>query len=163
MFFNRLKLVGFIILFYSLYAQGEIYQWVDSQGRTQFSDSPNEKYDAAGYARQQTREQHATTSGYDTDISSSKNLDEIAKELKQDRLKRKKLRDKESKARAKKNKQRKKQLAAAKKKKMACKIARDKEDLAFRQRSQRQGLVKMRKALANYEKKSDIRRKKCNN
>ena len=161
MFFNRLKLVGFIIIFYSINAQGEIYQWVDSQGRTQFSDSPIEKYDAAGYAQQPRREQPVTNSGYETDIGSSKNLDEIAKELKQDRLKRKKLRDKELKARAKKNKQRKKQLVAAKKKKRACKIARDKEDLAFRQRSQRQGLVKMRKALANYEKKSEIRREKC--
>lgn len=159
MSFKLLKLISYFLLFFSVQVQSEIYQWVDSQGHIQFSDSPHEEYAAAGYSRQLPKAQSLTTSVPAS--GNPKDLESIAKELKKDRLKRQRLRDKDSKARAKTNKKRQQQLVAAKKRKLACKKARDKEDLAFRQRTQRQGLMKMRKALANYEKKRETRRKNC--
>jgi hypothetical protein len=91
----------------------------------------------------------------------AKQLESIAQAFKEDRLKRENERVKQEKVRAKKKKKREKKLALAKKRKLACKKAKTGEDLAFRKRTQRQGLMQMRKALANYEKKRDIRREKC--
>lgn len=146
-----------LIIFYSPQGLAEIYQWVDSEGRHQFSDSPNKKYTTSGYA--QSHENNNSSPINNSKIP--KDLERIALKLKNSRLKREQDRAKEDKARAKKDKKRKKQLAVAKKRKLACKNARDKEDLAFRSRTQRQGLTQMRKALANYEKKQKIRREKC--
>ena len=65
------------------------------------------------------------------------------------------------KTQARKKKKREKRLVAIKKKKLACQDARDKEDLAFRQRTKQQNLDKMRKALANYVKNRENRKNKC--
>jgi hypothetical protein len=160
MSFNLLRLATYFLLVFSLQVQSEIYQWVDSKGRIQFSDNPNKKYNSTGYAQKSSSDSSVTaTESYS---ERSENLEEIAKSLKKDRIKREAIRKNEVKARAKKNKKRKKLLAAIKKKKLACKNARKKEDLAFRKRTKSQSLAKMRKALANYEKKRETRRKKCN-
>lgn len=154
------KLLPMLVSFSFLYSPqvlAEIYSWVDSAGRSQFSDWPNEDYSSSGYVQS-----HKTLPlTYSHNSKSPKELEDIAKQLKSNRLKREKAKARDDKARLKKNKKRKQQLAAAKKRKLACKKARNKEDLAFRSRTQRQGLSQMRKALANYEKKQQIRREKC--
>lgn len=157
---NLLTLLTYFLLVFSIQAQSEIYQWVDAEGRIQFSDNPIKKYNSTGYVQKSSSNSSVTAS--ESYSERSKNLEEIAKVLKKDRLKRENNRKNEAKARAKKNKKQKKQLAAIKKKKLACKKAREKEDLAFRKRTKSQRLAKMRKALANYEKKRETRRKKCN-
>ncbi|MEH6448672.1 MAG: DUF4124 domain-containing protein [Oleispira sp.] len=156
-FSKFLLLITSFILIHSTQSLADIYQWVDSNGRPQFSDSPTKEYKSSGYAQTAKNTLPPTTDK----TQNIKDLENIAKEFKQDRLKREKTRVREDKARAKKNKKREKQLALAKKRKQACKAARKKEDLAFRKRTQRQGLVKMRKALANYEKKREARLEKC--
>jgi hypothetical protein len=145
------------VLFYSPQIFAEIYQWIDSEGRPQFSDSPNEEYSSSGYAYSHKN----NTPSHVNSSKSPKALEGIAIELKNNRLKREQERIKADKAKARKDKKRQKQLAAVKKRKLACKKARNKEDLAFRSRTKRQGLMQMRKALANYEKKQKIRRDKC--
>lgn len=155
--FTRLvQLVVSIISIYSSQSFAEIYQWVDSEGRQQFSDSPKEEYSSVGYAS--SVKSNALRK---SDSKNSKELEDIAKDFKKDRLKREKIREKENKARVLKNKKREKKLAAVKKRKLACKKAKKKEDLAFRQRIQRKSLSNMRKALANYEKKRATRIEKC--
>ncbi len=153
MVINFLLIFTGLVLFSSM-SCAEIYQWVDSQGRTQFSDSPIEDYNSAAYTR-------AAKIDPVTKASNSQNLEEIANDLKKNRLQREKLRKQQVKAWSKKNKKRKQALAAVNKRKEACNKAKKKEDLAFRQRTQRQDLNKMRKALANYEKRQKIRREKC--
>jgi hypothetical protein len=44
---------------------------------------------------------------------------------------------------------------------LACQKAQDNQYFAFRKRTQRQDLMSMRKALANYEIKRESRREKC--
>ncbi|MGK0474898.1 MAG: hypothetical protein ACJAYV_000546 [Oleispira sp.] len=143
---------------YSPHSSSEIYQWVDSQGRLQFSDSPEKIYGSSGYAHSDNSNASSSSTPKYEEL---KNLKGIAKELERDRLKRATIRDEEDKAWVKKNKKRKKRLAAIKKNKLACQKAQDNEDLAFRKRTQRQGLMQMRKALANYEIKRELRRKNC--
>lgn len=163
---GKIFLVMFILIS-GLEAQAEIYKTVDENGRVHFSDSPintpttsssktlKEGYQAAGYS-----------TGYDSSSSSvkktdSKALEKIANDLKKDRLQRKKLRKKELAEAQKKRKLQKKKIAAEKKKKKACKVARSKEDKAFRKRSNAKNLSQAESALENYEKKRDIRRLKC--
>lgn len=145
-------------LVFSASTYSEIYRSVDSQGRVYFSDRPMQQYDRAGYSHSSSD----LTPDVSSSARSSKDLNEIAKKLRADRLERKKIRDKESKIKNAKDKNQKKKIAAAKRKKRACKKAREKEDIAFRKRTQRQSLVNMRKALDNYNKKREIRRVKCN-
>ncbi|CCK75481.1 hypothetical protein OLEAN_C13050 [Oleispira antarctica RB-8] len=154
---NLLAITTYLLFFFSAQVQGEIYQWVDSQGRVQFSDRPTEDYDAMGYTRQSSSQQATEASGF----RSPEDLEAIAEKLKKDRFKREKLRKKATRARVKKNEKREKRLATAEKRKLDCQKARDNEDLAFRQRIKSQSLIKMRKALANHVKKSETRRKKC--
>jgi hypothetical protein len=152
-----LPLITCLAFFYSSQCVAEIYQWVDSHGRVQFSDSPSEEYHSAGYA-------HSADKSVPSTISQSqtlKDLNNIAKELKKDRIKREKIRAKEKQDRINDNKKRKKQLAAIKNKKRACEKARVQQNIAFRERTQYQGLIQMRKALANYERKREVRQKKC--
>jgi hypothetical protein len=163
---SRLSYLFVLTLLWSSYGQAEIYQWLDSNGRLQFSDTP-----PASFSNSPSNSPAAThvpstdiSEIENSSVSSAKrteNLQRIAKKLKKDRLKREKVRAKELRSRAKKDKKRKKKLAAAKKRKAACKKARTAEDLAFRQRTKRHGLNKMRKALANYEKKRQARQNKC--
>ncbi len=132
-------------------ASAEIYKRIDSKGRSHYSDSSVANYRSAGYQKS-------------VKVSSRQNsnkLENIAKRLKKDRLKRESERTKSLSVRKKKQKKQKKLLAAADKRKKACSIARQKEDRAFRQRTQRQSLTNMRKALANYEQKREIRQVKC--
>ena len=155
-FTKLVQLIACIISIYSVQISAEIYQWVDSEGRQQFSDSPKEKYSSVGYASSVKSNPLVKPESKDL-----KELEDIAKNFKKDRLKREKIRAKENKARVLKNKKREKQLAAAKKRKLACKKAKKKEDLAFRQRTQRKSLTNTRKALSNYEKKRAARIEKC--
>lgn len=144
-------------LFYSVHSLAEVHQWLDSAGRPQFSDKPQGESGSLGYV--QTGKTKLPSQGGQS--QSPKDLENIANAFKKDRLKREKIRADKAKARVDKNKKREKQLALLKKKEKSCQKARTKEDLAFRKRTQRQGLVKMRKALANYEKKRESRRKLC--
>jgi hypothetical protein len=156
-FSEWLPLITCLVFFYSSQCIAEIYQWVDSQGRVQFSDSPSEEYDSGGYAHSVDK----TVSSKTSQSQNLKNLKNIAKELKKDRLNREKIRAEEKQDRINDNKKRKRQLAAAKKRKQACKKARVQQNIAFRERTQYQGLIQMRKALANYERKREVRQKKC--
>lgn len=133
----------------SLTIQAEIYRHSDEQGRHYFSDSPHGNYPSSGYS---------ASKGKKTDY---KALDQTAKRLKKDRMQREQERKK---ALAKSKLKRKKQqkiLAAAEKRKKSCYLARKKEDAAFRNRTKRQSLSKMRNALSNYEKKREARIAKC--
>jgi hypothetical protein len=60
-----------------------------------------------------------------------------------------------------KRQQQKKKVAAKKKKIKACQLARVKEDKAFRKRMKAKDLSQSESALENYEKKRDVRKKKC--
>jgi diphthamide synthase subunit DPH2 len=152
-----LPLITCLAFFYSSQCIAEIYQWVDSQGRVQFSDSSSEEYHSAGYAHSVDKTVFSKNSQFQT----LKDLNNIAKELKKDRLNREKIRAKAKQERMNHNKKRKKQSAAAKKRKRACEKARVQQNIAFRKRTQYQGLIQMRKALVNYERKRDVRQKKC--
>ncbi len=148
--------IALFILFYGLSAQvatvsAEIYKRVDAQGRTHFSDSSLTSYKSVGY-------QQVSTS---SSKQNSDALEKVAKRLKKNRLKREGERKRSLSKRKQKHKKQLKLLAAANKRKKACSVARQKEDKAFRQRTQRQSLTKMRKALANYEKKRELRQVKC--
>jgi hypothetical protein len=146
-----------LAFFYSSQCIAEIYQWVDSQGRVQFSDSSSEEYHSAGYAHSANK----TVSSKTSQSQTHEDLKNIAKELKKDRLNREKKQAKEKQDRINDNKKRKKQLAAVKNRKRACEKARVQQNIAFRKRTQHQGLMQMRKALANYERKREVRQKKC--
>ena len=140
----------------SHFAHAEIFKWVDNQGRVQFSDVPNTKA-----ASQPLKQQTHVTDHKKIVNKEPKDLNGIAQQMKKERLARDKAKKKRAKTRKIKLKKHQKQLAAAKKKQLACKKAKQKEDVAFRKRTQQQGLLQMRKALANYEKKRAARRKKC--
>ncbi|MGK0249402.1 MAG: hypothetical protein ACI910_002144 [Oleispira sp.] len=155
--FKVLSLIVYWAFLYSPHSSSEIYQWVDSQGRPQFSDRPDKIKGSSGYAHSVNNTASSSTAEY----KKSKDLNAIAEKLKIERLKREIIRDKEAKARVKKNKKRKKRLVAIENKTLVCQKAQANESLAFRKRTQRQGLMKMRKALANYEIKRETRRKKC--
>jgi hypothetical protein len=152
-----LPLIICLAFFYSSQCIAEIYQWVDSQGRVQFSDSSSEEYHSAGYAHSANK----TVSSKTSQSQTHEDLKNIAKELKKDRLNREKKQAKEKQDRINDNKKRKKQLAAVKNRKRACEKARVQQNIAFRKRTQHQGLMQMRKALANYERKREVRQKKC--
>jgi hypothetical protein len=152
-----LPLIICLAFFYSSQCLAEIYQWVDSQGRVQFSDSSSEEYHSAGYAHSANK----TVSSKTSQSQTHEDLKNIAKELKKDRLNREKKQAKEKQDQINDNKKRKKQLAAVKNRKRACEKARVQQNIAFRKRTQHQGLMQMRKALANYERKREVRQKKC--
>lgn len=164
---KNLPLLACLLAFFSMNSSSEIYHWVDAKGRQQFSDSPRESHSSEGYDSRVDHSPSHSLKGYGTFVKSSeksqtpKELERIAKKIKKDRIKRERLRAKAKRLRVKKNKKREKQLAAAKKRKQACQTAKNKEDAAFRKRTQRQGLSQMRKALSNYEKRREIRREKC--
>ena len=166
-----IQLKGIILSLFLMNSQlthAEVFRLVDKQGRVQFSDIPNlekkTKNDNLPNTKtvSQPSNQYADVIGHKK-ISNKepKDLNAIAKKMKKERLVREKSKKKREKNRKAKLKKHQKQLAAAKKKKLACKKAKENEDLAFRKRTQQQGLLKMRKALANYEKKREARRKKC--
>jgi hypothetical protein len=155
--FEVLSLIVCWAFLYSPQSSSEIYQWVDSQGRLHFSDRPEIINGSSGYVHSANNSASSSTPQY----KKSKDLQGIAEKLKRDRLKREAIRDKENKARVKKNKQRKNRLAAINKKKLICQKAQANEHLAFRKRTQHQGLMPMRKALANYEIKRKFRQEKC--
>jgi hypothetical protein len=155
---NFFLLTAFGSVLYSPYSLSEIYQRIDSQGRLHFSDSPEKKYDSSGYAHSNNNSASALTT---PKYKKLKDLKNIAKKLERDRLKRATVQNKKDEAWLSKNKKRKSRLIAIKKNKLACKKAQDNEYLAFRKRTKRQGLMQMRKALANYEIKRESRRKKC--
>lgn len=145
-----LSLVSFVMSAY-----GEVYQRTDAKGRMHFSDSPLTSYQASGYGKA-----HASIQ---TKIKKSdhKALANVAKRLKKDRLQREAKRKQVLKKSYQKRKKQQKILAIAKQRKTLCRLARKKEDLAFRKRGQGQNLTQMRNALANYEKKRDIRKLRC--
>lgn len=155
--YKVLSLIVCWVCLYSPHSSSEIYQWVDSQGRLQFSDRANKRNGSSGYAHSVSNSASSSIPKYKT----SKDLSAIAKKLKRDRLKREAIRNKENKARVKKNKKRKNRLAAIEKKKLICQKAQANEYIAFKKRTQHQGLMAMRKALANYEIKRKSRLKKC--
>jgi hypothetical protein len=160
MSFKLFKVLSLIVCWaflYSPHSSSEIYQWVDSQGRLQFSDRPEVINGSSGYAHSANNSASSSTPQY----KKPKDLQGIAEKLKRDRLKREAIRNKENKARVKKNKKRKNRLAAIEKKKLICQKAQANEYIAFKKRTQHQGLMAMRKALANYEIKRESRRKKC--
>jgi hypothetical protein len=162
--FKLFKVLSLIVCWAFLYSprsSGEIYQWLDSQGRQQFSDRPDIKNGSSGYAHSANNSASSNTPFSTPKYKTSKDLNGIAEKLKRDRLKREAIRDKEDKAWVKKNINRKKRLAVIEKKKLACQKAQANEYLAFRKRTQYQGLMPMRKALANYEIKRESRREKC--
>jgi hypothetical protein len=166
--FNVLSLIVCWGFLYSPHSSGEIYQWVDSQGRLQFSDRSNITNGSSGYAHSANNSASAITPSIipkyknsTPKYKASKDLKGIAEKLKRDRLTREAIRDTEDKARVKKNNKRKKRLAVIEKKKLVCQKAQANQYLAFKKRTQRQGLMQMRKALANYEIKRKSRRKKC--
>lgn len=147
----------FVVFYLSLLvlssnSNAEIYRWVDDQGRVQFSDSPNPNYQAQGLTGTIDR------TGTPVDI---KRLQSKAQQLKEQRLTREKKAAKRTKAKRQKQLRYEKKIAKAKKQKEACKNARIKEDLAFRQRSKSRSLTAMRKALERYEKKRMIRINRC--
>jgi hypothetical protein len=153
MSFKLFKVLSLIVCWaflYSPHSSSEIYQWVDSQGRLQFSDRPEVINGSSGYAHSANNSASSSTPQY----KKPKDLQGIAEKLKRDRLKREAIRNKE-------NKKRKNRLAAIEKKKLICQKAQANEYLAFKKRTQHQGLMAMRKALANYEIKRESRRKKC--
>jgi hypothetical protein len=155
--YKVLSLIVCWVCLYSPHSSSEIYQWVDSQGRLQFSDRANKRNGSSGYAHSVSNSASSSIPKYKT----SKDLSAIAKKLKRDRLKREIIRDKEAEARVTNNKKRRDRLATIEKKTLACQKAQANEHLAFRKRTQRQGLIPMRKALANYEIKRKSRLKKC--
>ena len=159
-------LILYLLLMISHLAHAEIYRWVNSHGRVEFSDVPNTKAVTTKAVNTKTANQalKVKTDGVDQKKISNKqpkDLKAIARKMKKERLAREKVKKKRERNRQIKLKKHKKQLVAAKKKKLACKKAKEKEDLAFRKRTQQQGLLSMRKALANYEKKRKTRLKKC--
>lgn len=133
-------------------SNAEIYRWVDDQGRVQFSDSPNPNYQAQSLTGTAVRE----NSPVDIKLLQGK-----AHKLKQERISREKETLKRVNAKRQKRLRYEKKIAKAKKQKEACKNARIKEDLAFRQRSKSRSLIAMRKALERYEKKRMIRINRC--
>jgi hypothetical protein len=164
MSFKLCKVLSLIVCWaflYSPHSASEIYRWVDSQGRLQFSDRPDIRNGSSGYAHSANNSASANTPSSTSKYKTSKDLNGIAEKLKRDRLKRESIRGKKVKARAKKNIKRKKRLAAIEKRKLACQKAQDNQYFAFRKRTQRQDLMSMRKALANYEIKRESRREKC--
>jgi hypothetical protein len=143
-------------IFYTLITtspvHGEIYRWVDDNGRVQFSDYPKPNYDS-----------QAITSGQHSvgDKPNLKELEKTAQQLKKDRLKREVAADKLIQEQRKKRIKREKAIAKKKKREEACEAAREKEYLAFKNRSKSRNLTAMRKALERYEKKRKLRIKKC--
>ncbi|NRA25610.1 MAG: DUF4124 domain-containing protein [Oleispira sp.] len=163
---TSLSAVLVFILFWTGPSQAEIYQWLDTKGRIQFSDTLPRSLNSSlhpsadGYIPSTTYIHKKKTNP--TSVAKRvKDLENIATELKKDRLKREKIRVNELGEKARKNKIRKQQLALAKKRQLACDQARVKENLAFRQRTQRHSLSNMGKALANYERKRQALREKC--
>jgi hypothetical protein len=154
-------IILYLLLTISHLAHAEVFRWVDTQGRVQFSDVPNTKSANIKAASQALKAKTDAVDHKKISNKEPKDLKAIAHKMKKERLAREKAKKKRDKNRQVKLKKHQKQLAAAKKKKLACKKAKEKEDLAFRKRTQQQGLLKMRKALANYEKKREARRKKC--
>ena len=142
-------------IFYTLTtsaAYGEIYRWVDEDGRVQFSDYPKPNYDS-----------QAITSGQRSvgDKPNLKELEKTAQQLKRSRLKREVAADKLIQEKRKKRIKREKAIAKKKKREADCEAAREKEYLAFKNRSKSRNLTAMRKALERYEKKRKLRIKKC--
>lgn len=149
--------ISVLCLFLQIPVQAEVYKTVDENGRIHFSDrpiksnAPLEGYQSSGYSTSQPKAK----------IVNNKALEDVAKQLKAERLQRQAERKQEHKKLLKKQKQQKKIMAAAEKKKKACRLAKKKEDLAFRKRVQTKNLKQSESALANYEKKRDARIAKC--
>lgn len=143
-------------IFYTLItilpAYAEIYRWVDEDGRVQFSDYPKPDYDS-----------QAITSGQRSvgDKPNLKELEKTAQKLKKSRLQREAAADKLIQEKRKKRIKREKAIAKKKKREADCEAAREKEYLAFKNRSKSRNLTAMRKALERYEKKRKLRIKKC--
>jgi hypothetical protein len=164
MLFKVLSLIVCWASLYSPHSASDIYQWIDSEGFLQFSDSPDKRNGSSVYAHSANNSASSSTPQYQDSAPKykvSKDLQVIAEKLKRDRLKRGIIRDKEKKSWVEKNKKRIQRLAVIEKKKLVCQQAQANEYLAFKKRTQRQGLIPMRKALANYEIKQESRREKC--
>jgi hypothetical protein len=147
-----------------------IYKTIDENGRVHFSDSPraqnSENYSANGYSTSSLDANPVSSALRQKSETQTKEVDtgeleQIATDLKKERLQREKLRKKERSKAKKKRQQQKKKVAAKKKKIKACQLARVKEDKAFRKRMKAKDLSQSESALENYEKKRDVRKKKC--
>lgn len=149
-----INLLSMVLLSSVMAAHGEVYKRTDVNGRIYFSDSPLASYQSSGYQSPS----HRNSSSAKVD---HKALEKVAKGLKKERLQREKARKKALANGLKKRKKQQKLLAAAEKRKQSCRSARKNEDLAFRKRSQGKNLNQLRSALANYEKKRDLRKARC--
>jgi hypothetical protein len=143
---------SFQLIFSSGSAAAQIYRWVDDSGRVQFSDSPDPNY----HSQVLTSTAHSVRPSIDVKL-----LQKKAKRLKQNRLKRESAAAKIFNAKRQKRLRNEKKIVKKKKQMQACYSAREKENLAFRQRSKSRNLTAMRKALGRYEKKKMIRINKC--
>lgn len=130
----------------------EIYRWVDDDGRVQFSDYPKPNYDSQAISNGQ----HSI--GGKPNL---KELEQAAQQLKKSRLERKDAAEKLIQEKRRKRIKREAAIAKKKKRKADCEAAREKEYLAFKNRSKSRNLAAMRKALERYEKKRKLRIKKC--
>lgn len=154
-----IKSIALSVLFLAVAVptQAEVYKTIDENGRIHFSDRPIkskatlESYQSSGYS----------TSKPKAKAVNNKALEDAAKQLKAERLQRQSQRKQEHKKLLKKRKQQKKIMAAAESKKKACGLAKKKEDLAFRKRSQAKNLKQSESAFSRYEKARDARIEKC--
>lgn len=164
--FTNFRLLGLLIITLSavshrIYADvnndvhQNIYKHIDANGDVHFSDRPLKDYSIGGYQEQSGYGEQGTVS---VDL---KRLELIAKQLKRYRLQREKKRKKDDKAVLQKYQKQQQRLIAKKNKQKACDLASAKEDAAFRKRSKGRNLKQMESALANYEKKREIRKLKC--
>lgn len=147
-------LVSMLLLSSAETSHGEVYQRTDADGRVYFSDSPLAGYRSYGYQIPRNNK----NSSIKVDHTA---LEKIAKDLKKDRLQRERARKKALASGLKKRRKQKKLMAVAEKRKQFCRTARKNEDLAFRKRAQGKNLNQLRSALANYEKKRDLRKARC--
>lgn len=142
----------------------EIHQWTDQKGRLHFSDTPPADLPSTikhiPAVTPKPLQEAKTQAGAADDVSIQR-LNETAKTMKKLRQQREKSAQKRLQDKRRKRLKEEKRLANIAKKKQACKTARRQQDEAFRQRTQQKNLAGMRKALANYKKKSALRREKC--
>ncbi len=155
-----------LILFFSLVANSlaEVHQWTDEKGRVHFSDTPPENLASTIKELPLTATERSQTSDVQAEESnehSVQSLNQTAKKMKKLREQRAKAIKKSQQEKRRKHLKQQKRIANIAKKKKACNAARKQQDAAFRHRTQQKNLTGMRKALANYNKKSAIRKEKC--
>lgn len=149
------------MLTFSISSAADVYQWVDSKGRTHFSDTPPDNSLTTKMMSSEDLQNSINSSDQGKKDQSIESLNQISKRMKRERLSREQETRRASKEKQRKYLKNERRLAKKEKKKRDCAAARRKQNLAFRQRTTRKSLSGMRRSLANYEQKKAIRDRVC--